>query len=499
MNKQLNNWYDQHQGLRRFYKELLQENKVAQITVTNCSDQPREITLWGANKCAPIANPLYGSEFVLREIDVEEIPYQVIYNPVNDLFYVINFKSDSISVVNDQAQVMQTIPLRTDPLTVVNPIRIVVNTSENSPEYGHVAIISTSSSELIIIGLDFTIKRRINLNSIPDDIIYNPIGDQYYITSVDSGAVNRISMGSDLIEYYLGIIGVKNVGVNSDTGDIYFFQTDTYLVDVYDTNRVRIGGFGLGVPNDKVSFYYHSLNAKMYVSYDISNILLVINTATTRADAALDVGNRPVDIGYNKNDNYIYVANQTDQTFTRIDENFQIVDTIAIASFQRSFAVSSKNGYFALNNELSNKLIMYSGERKALVKVNDDYSEIREDFKYNPMIITHMKVVASTEKRIHTLQIIESSISGMERCEGVSLGNYQSAQSFGNISEVFEMEGQLIDGRVCWRFTINPNQQVSFLIYYQQLEMYNFLPEKSPISTNIQMSKGIPQLWKQEN
>jgi hypothetical protein len=84
-------------------------------------------------------------------------------------------------------------------------------------------------------------------------------------------------------------------------------------------------------------------------------------------------------------------------------------------------------------------------------------------------------------------------------CEPISLRGYQSPQGFGNVSEVFEMEGQIVDGRVCWRFKINPNQQVTFLIYYKQLEMYNFLPEKSRVSTGVQQSKGIPLSWLQED
>lgn len=498
MNKQRYNWFDKNAKMRAFYKQLLEQNQVAQITVTNCSDQQREVTLWGANKCAPIANPLYGSDFVLRQAAVGQIPCEVVYNPVNDLFYVINNGTDTITIVNDQAEVIRTARLRNIPNIPINPNGIVVNTNVNSPEYGYVAIISETSTELIIVGLDFLVKRRIDLNTVPKDIIYNPIGDQYYITSFVSGAVYRISTGNDFIEYYLAINGVQNLGVNSDTGDLYFSQTATNTIEVYDTNRVRIGGFGLGIASD-VSFFYHSLNSKLYVSFEKENKLLVINTQTNMSVASLNVGNLPMTIGYNKNDTYIYVANEIDQTFTRINENFEIVDTIGIASFNKSFAVSSKNGYFALNDAPNEKLIIYSGQRKPLVKITEDYQEIREDFKYNPILITHMKVVASTKDRIHTLQLIESSISGMETCESISLGSYQSPQGFGNVSEVFEMEGNIIDGRVCWRFKINPNQQVTFLIYYKQLEMYSFLPEKSRVSIGVQMSKGIPKGWGKED
>ena len=170
-----------------------------------------------------------------------------------------------------------------------------------------------------------------------------------------------------------------------------------------------------------------------------------------------------------------------------------------MVDFARSFAISTKNGYLAFNFPQLNKLLIVRLDQKIFVKVSDDYESIRQDFKYNPMIITHMKVVATTDARINTLQVIETSISGKETCEPISLRSYHSPQGFGNVSEVFEMEGYIIDGRVCWRFTINPNQQVTFLLYYKQLEMYNFLPDKARVSTGVEMSKGIPLSWLQED
>ncbi|EDP96534.1 YncE family protein [Kordia algicida OT-1] len=500
MSKQLYNWYDRNERLRSFYKELLEENQVAQITVTNCSAQQREITLWGANKCAPIADPLYGSEQVKLEADVDRDSYEVIYNPVNDLFYVINYRDDTITVVDDQAQVVQTIALHTDVILTVNPISMVVNTNPNSAEYGCVAIVGTSGKEFIVVDLTFTVLRRIQLVNEPYDLGYDPVLDCYYISEPFRNLILKITTLDDQIIEHLTIEGLRNIGINTDNGDLYVHNVVNNDVEVYNTAGNKRGWFERVTTNENhVSFYYHPISKYMYIGYDTLNSVLVADGQTLAVQTTLNTGSSPIDIHYNPQDTYIYVANQTDQDFTRIDEDLQVVDTLAIVAFDRSFAISSKNGAIALNNSTLQQLFIYTRVSKLLVKVNQDYEQIRQDFKYNPMIITHMKVVASTNQRINTLQIIETSISGKQLCEPISLGGYHSPQGFGNVSEVFEMEGQIVDGRVCWRFKINPDQQVTFLIYYKQLEMYNFLPEKSSVSTGVAQSKGIPKAWKKEH
>lgn len=497
MNTQLNNWYRAHAQIRDFYKELLDDNQVAQITVTNCSEQEREITLWGTNKCAPIANPLYRIELIKREVAIGQNSIEVVYNPVNDLFYVTNYSNNTITIVNDQAVVVHTVALSSNPTTPVGPTSIVVNINPNSTEYGFVAVIAIRSKELIIVDSSFAVSRKIAITNAPIDLVYNPFSDAYFLIESLTDKVLKITTSNDQVVDFLTIAGVKTLGVNTDNGDLYVHNRVNNFVEIYNTSGIKRGWFDRATVNEnKVSFYYHSVNQKMYIAYDTLNSIIITDGGTLNIETSQNVGVAPIDIEYNPIDNYIYVANQADQTFTCIDENFQIVDTISLVNFDQSFAISSKNGYIALNNSTLEQLLIVSMENRLLVKVTDDYEQIREDFKYNPMLIKHMKVVASTDARINTLQIIESSISGKETCESISLRSYHSPQGFGNVSEVFEMDGYIVDGRVCWRFKINPNQQVTFLIYYEQLEMYDFLPEKSRVSTGVQMGKGMPQAWK---
>jgi DNA-binding beta-propeller fold protein YncE len=505
MKDQLYTYYDNHRKWQAFYKELLEDNDATQITVTNCTSDERVITLWGTNKCAKITESNGGIEVTKMEADVGQISYEVVYNPVNDLFYVINNRTDTITVINDQAVVVGTVQLRSDPLTFFKPTNIVVNTNPNSTEYGFVAITGTTLPEFITVDLNFEIARRIALSNPPIDLAYNPVNDSYYISERISDSVIRISTASNVPTVEFAKAGIKYLGINTDNGDIYahievndgndVFSND---IDVYNISGIRKGIIQLTTfEEDDLAFYYNSINQKMYISYLQLNTVIVIDGNTLGLDQRLNIPN-PVDIEFSPIDGYVYVAHGLREV-TRINENLEIVDTLQVTGFDRSFAISSKNGYLGFNNSTSKKLFIVRIEDKLFVKVSDNYEAIRQEFKHNPMIIAHMKVVATTDQRINTLQIIETSISGKQMCEPISLRGYQSPQGFGNVSEVFEMEGQIVDGRVCWRFKINPNQQVTFLIYYKQLEMYNFLPEKSRVSTGVQQSKGIPLSWLQED
>ena len=221
MKNEVYNFYKQHRDWQQFYKELLDENEVTQITVTNCSDDERIITLWGTNKCAAITDPIDGIEVTKIEADVGQRAYEVVYNPVNDLFYVINNSTDTITVVNDQAVVVETVQLRPDPLTFINPNNIVVNTNPNSPEYGFVAITGTGQNEFLTVDLNFDIARRIPLGRSPIDLVYNPVNDSYYISLDVRDSLVKISTTSDLAVSQFIKVGIKYLGVNEDNGDIY--------------------------------------------------------------------------------------------------------------------------------------------------------------------------------------------------------------------------------------------------------------------------------------
>ena len=233
----------------------------------------------------------------------------------------------------------------------------------------------------------------------------------------------------------------------------------------------------------------------MYMVLNNSNSVSVLDTVRFGVITKLSVGKDPVAIVYNPHNGLMYIGNRGDQTLSRINSKHQVIDTIKTESFGLGLAISSKDEIIGVSNSADDTVSISGLQSGPTVTVNEEYYEDREDFQHNPAMVGHVKLVASGEDRINALQIIEKSVTGTEICKTISLSNSQSPQNFANVSEVFDFDNNLIDGHVTWCFKINPLQQVSFLIYYNQIEMYNMLPEKSRISTGVQMSKGIPVSW----
>ena len=140
-----------------------------------------------------------------------------------------------------------------------------------------------------------------------------------------------------------------------------------------------------------------------------------------------------------------------------------------------------------------NLLSIFNSSKSPTVTINDEYHEEREDFKFSPGMLKHLKIVASGERCVNALQLLQKSIAGKEICKTLSLGNYQSPQSFQNVSEVFGVDGVMLDGQNSWCFKIGALQTITFILYYKKLEMYNLLPEKASLAYGVQMSKGVPK------
>lgn len=515
MSRAIYTWLDKQASLKRFYAQLQKENDVVQVTVTNHTKDIRKVCLWGAIACTPLTDPMFINEEGIKSVIVDKQPQELVYNVVTDLFYVVNQLGDSVSVVNPSGELVTTIDLlqgnsQTDSgsgigerravnptiLSVpgsISPVALAVNTSANSVEYGVVAVACSVSNEVVFINRDFSILRREAVGNRPVDIVYNPVDQCYYTANLVSGTISKICINRRVNNLPL-VPGARTLGVDTDSGDLYLHNIVDGAINVYDLQGNQKGSVG-SVVADIVSFQFHPVTKNMYMVLNNSNSVSVLDTVRFGAITKLSVGKDPVAIAYNPHNGLMYVGNRGDQTFSRISPKHQVIDTIKTESFGLGLAISSKEDIIGVSNSADDTVSISGLQSGPTVTVNEEYYEDREDFQHNPAMVGHVKLVASGEDRINALQITEKSVTGTEICKTISLSNSHSPQNFANVSEVFDFDGNLIDGHVTWCFKINPLQQVSFLIYYNQIEMYNLLPEKSRISTGVQMSKGIPVSW----
>ncbi|WP_179020745.1 YncE family protein [Winogradskyella forsetii] len=491
------NWYNDKMKLRNYYRQLQKDNEVTQVTITNHTEDIRKVTLWGANSQTLLADPMFLESTIAKNITVEKRPQDMVYNPANDLFYVANQLSDSVSVIDVFGTLITTISLSSSNLPgSISPVAVTVNTKTDSPKFGVIAVACSVSNEVVFIDNEIVIRRE-NIGKRPIDISYNIFDDCYYIANLISGTISKIS-NTYRVTNFLNILGARNLGMNEDNGDLYIYSVENSDISIYDSQGVLKDTIE-DVTSSIVSFVYHPIKKRMYLGFSDSNIVSEIDPLTFGIVVNIRVGNNPVALAYNYNNEMLYVRNRGDQNITRLDVKNNIIDTITLGDFGVGMAISSRKDIIALSNSKNNMVNILGSQSGPTVSVNEEYYEDREDFQHNPAMVSHLKIVASGEDRINTLQLLENSVSGKEKCSTLSLSNHHSPQNFGNISEVYDISGNLIDGHVRWCFKINPKQQVTFLIYYKQFEMYKMLPEKSRISTGVQMSEGIPASWLDNN
>ncbi len=358
----------QKEGFKKYQKYLHDEFDVMQVTVKNHTPDIRNVCLWGGNSDKPITDPLFIENSEKIDVLVGTHPQQVVFNPANDLLYVANQLSDSVSVVALDGTVIATIPLTENTMPgTVSPVALAVNTNSG-----------------YFFGMVYVI-----------------------------GSVNNT---------------MYHIGLNHK---------------VVDANRT---------------------------------------------------GKRPTEIRFDSNTNELVVKNIVSKSTTRINAKTQ-AQTETPWDIQDQFRLvdSESTSKIAKVTTQLNLLSIFNSSRSPTVTINDEYHEEREDFKFSPGMLKHLKIVASGERRVNALQLLQKSIAGKEICKTLSLGNYQSPQSFQNVSEVFGVDGVMLDGQNSWCFKIGGLQTITFILYYKKLEMYNLLPEKASLAYGVQMSKGVPK------
>lgn len=516
MHEGIYHWKWKQAVLKAYYQQLQKAAEVTQIRVENHTNSVREVCLWGTNACTPLTTPLAINTTDSKTIEGQNRPQTIVYNPANDLFYCANQQSNTISVINTQGELITTIPLASAQpaqsnnqgpffvtiqpfqpnslLGIIGPIGIAINTLSESAEYGTIAVSSPVANEVVFIAVDNTIQRRESVGLRPVDIVFNPVDACYYTANIISGTISKIcALGT---ANNLPVIpGVNALGVNTVNGDLFVHNIADGGITVYDV----LGNFKASVgttDEQRIHFSFHPLSQQMCIIYPQSKTIVHYDSATSSVVAELQIEDTPEITVFNPYDGLMYVGHPETQRATRLNANAEVVDTIPLTGFTSAMAFSSRAAVTAVSDAAANTITIISMQSGPTVSVNTDYYEYREDFQHNPTLISHLKIVASGSDRIHTLALIEKSPTGKEQCQTLSLSNYQSPQNTCNVSEVFDIEGEIIDGQTTWCFKINPKQVVTFLIYHKQFEMYNVLPEKSRISTGVQMSKGIPVSWR---
>jgi hypothetical protein len=491
MGKAIYHWLDKQASLKHFYAQLQRDNEVCQVTVTNHTREIREVCLWGANSHKKLTDVKTFKNSFETILQSDRNPVDLIYNIASSKYYIINEGADSLTVLSETGTIEHVIDLNIySNVDIKGPVKIAYNSNPSHPNYGDMAIACQRADQLLIIDTDGLLKEIVNTGSEPIDVIFNTHNNRFYVANFKSPYLTMVEQNYQ--SYPLNGFSIpRNLGFNSSNGNVLVFDIGLEQLILIDEAGAFKNSFN-GIPGSVASITFNSQEQLFYVTNEITQDIFSISADLSNILRKFKGVNQPSEIIYETNSRLIRVISTAENSLITLNSNFDIIGTESLENFNL-FSLNRTSSVFL--STVEDKIKIRGTIQSPTVTVNEEYYEDREDFQHNPAMVTHVKLVASGDDRINSLRITEKSVTGTQTRKTISLNNSQSPQNFANVSELFDMEGNLIDGHVTWCFKINPLQQVSFLIYYHQIEMYNMLPEKSRISTGVQMSKGIPVSW----
>ena len=479
-------------------KDLANDYEVTQVIINNNTAIDQSVNLWGSN-AEVMANSIAGEEenFTTR-VGVQ--PQNAIYNPANNLFYVVNQLSDSVCVVTSNSELVATIRLNTSLfLGIVSPVDLSVNTNTESPKYGYVYVIGSVSDTIYEITTAHEISNTYPTEKRPISIVFNAVNNSFYVANLASGSLTKLSFVAEgdteiLGNTINGFADPKVIGIHQGNGTIYVFNGASQSITVLDTSD-QVLKSEIDVGTTEGSFAYHIENAQIYFSQSALDTVIAFDPLSLEVSAVISVGNAPNRLAYHTTRALLYVANQLDQNYSLIGVENEVVDTIELVNFSNGLAISTIEDTVLSTHIPSASLFMRRANSPAIT-FNKDYMEYREDFQHNPALLKHVRVINSGDQKLNVLEHIRRTISGKEERRTYSFRNYESPQHFNRTSEITDLKDKIIDGNNSWNLNVPAGQRLTVLFYHKQLETYDLLPETARKSIGVEMSKGIPKQWK---
>lgn len=337
-----------------------------------------------------------------------------------------------------------------------------VTLKNHTPDIRDVCLWGGNSNKPITdpLTISSTKEFSVEIGTHPQGTVYNPANGYLYIANQLSDSISVVNK--------LGIV-----------------------IMTISLSKINLPGTVSPVALAVNSNISNAMYGSVYVIGSVSNKMYHINLEHEVVDS-FETGIRPSAILFRPQDNKLQVSHIVSKDILIIDPNKNYNERSSAQNLVSRRVTDNPFEDVKVFTQ-QNRVTFKTSITSPTITVNEEYHEEREDFKFSPGMLKHLKIIASGTRRVNALQMLQKSMAGKEICKTLSLGNYQSPQSFQNVSEVFDVDGYMVDGQNSWCFKIGPYQTITFLLYYKKLEMYNLLPEKSRLATGVEMSKGLPK------
>lgn len=460
------------------FSDIYREFPKLQVTIQNKSTEEKEVFLWGANQEISMNPPEPGDvqdHSITAQVSVPGgvHPQGIVVNPVNQMVYIANQLSGTVTVLDTTNQVVKVIQLQPSFPGFSSPVALTVNSKSSSSKYGYVYVACSVSNTIAIIDLSLNVVANIPAGVRPIALAFNPVNCFVYVANLVSDNVSVIH--SETFDEVTGSplpsgqdpIGV---GINPVNGVIYIANSLGNTISVYSSDNILLTNIDAGLY--PVSITYNPANNSMYAVAAHSNVVHQIETITHSIVSTIVTGGKPYNSFFDSYNNYLYVQNRVDNTFTIIRPDNSKIDGLSFGKQNIGGAFSSFNNSIYISDTSNNSInvIGYLQVSSSLA-IDPDYSVAREEFKSNPAIIQHTKFVVTGAERLNSFRISNFTPTGNIRSKPISFELYASPQSKLNVAEVTELAGTVINNKMNWRFKLPGLHTVSILIWYRQFEV----------------------------
>jgi YVTN family beta-propeller protein len=464
------------------FSDIYLEFPKVQVTIQNKSVDEKEVVLWGANQNISVSAPGPGDvqdHTIIAQVSIPAgvHPQGIVVNPANQLIYIANQLSGSVTVMDGNNQVVKVIQLEPSFPGFSSPVALTVNSKSSSSKYGYVYVACSVANVIAVIDLSLNVVTYIPAGTRPAALVFNPVNNLVYVANLVSNnlsvidaetfaeAIPALPTGQDPI----------GIGINPVNGDIYVANSLDNSITVYTSANVLATTIP-AVGQYPTSITYNPANNTMYAVATNSNTIYRIETATHTIVGSLATGNKPYNSFFDLYNNFLYVQNRDDNTFTIIRPDNSKIDGLSFGEQNIGGAFSPFNNTIYVS-DTSNNTINAIGYLpvSSTITINSDYAEVKEDLQSNPAVIQHAKFVVTGDERLNSFRVNKFTPTGSIKSKPISFELYASPQAKLNVAEVTELAGTVIDGKMNWRFKLPGLHTVSILVWYRQFEIREIL------------------------
>ena len=459
-------------------KALSKDLQTTQFTISNNSDKSRPISLWNANRTTAISPPLPED---LAELHIENTtivggvhPSAVVFNPANNLVYVANQLSDSISVFDQRLGIIKIIKL-TESLMPgsFSPTDLAVNSNRKSTFFGHVYVTGSVAGQVLEIDPAHQIQRSFTVGIRPLKLLYNASNDCLYISDLAGNSVVIIDLESGKKRDVPSIDQPYDLAINKAYEVVITSWMESSLYKILpDNSTIHFDQLTESVTQieyqpEENSFYLNSPN---------TNEIITIDADSLQLQQVITVDKAVISLHYSPFNELVYLL-QKDQ-LAAISEGQILPEKLNVDSDTDQIFSNPLNGNLYTTSQQSAKLNLYAfNEQSSQIIADEQLAERAKEFQNKPVVVHTARIFVSNPENLQTIKLVSRSSSGAETSRIVSLTSSQSPQHLRNIIDLPQMHGASIDGQNAWEFELPSNQSITFLVAYRQFDSYYLLPK----------------------